>query len=170
MSSFHAKCQPLLPPKPQALRCNGLHRRADTTPTTQRGTLHPSCGTPLAPATGCTHRAHDPPGSAAPTFCASLRCPRRHPTSRIMPSAPSQSSMDAPPPHRPASSRRSKASIPRTLAVCCANGKSPLICPRCGNCVRVLAIITDLSRVGRILRHLIKTGRAPPRHTIAPRH
>jgi hypothetical protein len=28
--------------------------------------------------------------------------------------------------------------------------------------MRVLAVITDLQQVGRILRHLIKTGAAPP--------
>jgi len=50
------------------------------------------------------------------------------------------------------------------------NGESPLICPRCGNSMRVLAIITDPSQVDRILRHLIKIGRAPPGLILAPLH
>jgi hypothetical protein len=58
-------------------------------------TLHPSCGTPLATATGCTHRAHDPPlgrataspGSAVPTSCAFRRFPRSHLRARITPRA-----------------------------------------------------------------------------------
>ena len=38
----------------------------------------------------------------------------------------------------------------------------PLRCTRCGSPMRVLAIITDPQQVLRILRHLIKTGAAPP--------
>ena len=49
-------------------------------------------------------------------------------------------------------------------------GESPLICPRCGKSMRVLAIITDPSQVDRILRHLIKIGRAPPGLICAPLH
>jgi len=72
-----------------------LHRRADTTPATQRGALHPSCGTPLATAAGFTHHAHvpplgratAPPGSAVPTSCAFRRFPRHHLRARITPSA-----------------------------------------------------------------------------------
>ena len=117
--------QPLLPPKPQALRCHGLHRRASTIPPTKRRARHPSCGTPLATATGCTHRAHDPPlgratappGSAAPTSCASLRCLRHHLRAKIPLSAPRPSSMGAPPPHGPASSQNPTAPITRAAAL-----------------------------------------------------
>ena len=41
-------------------------------------------------------------------------------------------------------------------------GVDPLVCPRYGNSMRVLAVITDPSQVERILRHLIKIGRALP--------
>ena len=49
-------------------------------------------------------------------------------------------------------------------------GVNPLICPHCGNSMRVLAVITDPSQVQRILRHLIKIGRAPPGLICAPLH
>ncbi|MGA2381020.1 MAG: transposase [Spirochaetia bacterium] len=49
-------------------------------------------------------------------------------------------------------------------------GADPFTCPRCANSVRVLAIITDPSQVDRILRHLIKIGRAPPGFILAPLH
>jgi hypothetical protein len=65
---------------------------------------------------GCTHRAHDPPGSAAPTSCASLRCSRhRRLTARTAPRTPSRSSIGASPPPGPASSRRSTATIPSSV-------------------------------------------------------
>jgi hypothetical protein len=38
----------------------------------------------------------------------------------------------------------------------------PLICPRCGSQMKLIAVITDPSEVRRILRHLLKIGRAPP--------
>jgi len=38
----------------------------------------------------------------------------------------------------------------------------PLICPRCGSEMKLIAIITNPSEVGTILRHLLKIGRAPP--------
>ncbi len=38
----------------------------------------------------------------------------------------------------------------------------PLICPRCGSEMKVIAVITDAAEVRKTLRHLIKTGRAPP--------
>jgi len=37
-----------------------------------------------------------------------------------------------------------------------------LRCSRCGSPMKVLAVITDAQQVRRILRHLIKTGAAPP--------
>jgi hypothetical protein len=38
----------------------------------------------------------------------------------------------------------------------------PLICPRCGSEMKLIAVITDPPEVRKILRHLIKIGRAPP--------
>ena len=38
----------------------------------------------------------------------------------------------------------------------------PLICPLCGSEMKLVAVITDLSEVRKILRHLIKIGRSPP--------
>jgi Putative transposase len=38
----------------------------------------------------------------------------------------------------------------------------PLMCPRCGSEMKLIAVITDPSEVHTILRHLIKIGRAPP--------
>jgi hypothetical protein len=38
----------------------------------------------------------------------------------------------------------------------------PLRCLRCGSKMKVKAVITDPEQVRRILRHLIKTGAAPP--------
>jgi hypothetical protein len=38
----------------------------------------------------------------------------------------------------------------------------PLVCARCGNPMKVLAVITDPSEVSKILKHLLKIGRPPP--------
>jgi hypothetical protein len=38
----------------------------------------------------------------------------------------------------------------------------PLVCPRCGSPMRILALITEPQQVRKILLHLIKTGKAPP--------
>jgi DNA-directed RNA polymerase subunit RPC12/RpoP len=38
----------------------------------------------------------------------------------------------------------------------------PLRCARCGSKMRVMGVITDPEQVRRILRHLVKTGAAPP--------
>ncbi len=38
----------------------------------------------------------------------------------------------------------------------------PLVCPRCGSQMRVVAVIHDRIEVDRILQHLIKIGRGPP--------
>ena len=38
----------------------------------------------------------------------------------------------------------------------------PLQCAQCGSPMKVLAVIMDPVEVDKILRHLIKTGRAPP--------
>ncbi len=105
---------------------------------------------------GCTHRAHDPPGSAAPTSCAFLRCPRHRLRASIRQAAESI--------------EYGRASSTWARLIAKLYGADPLICPRCGNSMRVLAIITDPSQVDRILRHLIKIGRAPPGLILAPRH
>ncbi len=39
---------------------------------------------------------------------------------------------------------------------------NPLICLRRGSEMKLIAVITDPAEVREILRHLIKTGRAPP--------
>ena len=38
----------------------------------------------------------------------------------------------------------------------------PLLCPRCGSEMRLIAVITDPAEVRTILRHLLKIGSAPP--------
>ena len=38
----------------------------------------------------------------------------------------------------------------------------PLVCPKCGSEMRVIAVIQDSSEIKRILKHLKKIGRAPP--------
>jgi hypothetical protein len=38
----------------------------------------------------------------------------------------------------------------------------PLVCPKCGWEMRVIAVIQDPVEIGDILAHLVKTGRAPP--------
>jgi hypothetical protein len=38
----------------------------------------------------------------------------------------------------------------------------PLVCGRFGSPMRVVAVITEPQQVRKILRHLIKTGKAPP--------
>jgi hypothetical protein len=43
-----------------------------------------------------------------------------------------------------------------------ADSESPLLCPRCGSEMRLIAVITDPAEVRTILRHLLKIGRAPP--------
>ena len=36
------------------------------------------------------------------------------------------------------------------------------MCSKCGSEMRIIAIITDRVEVRKILKHLIKTGKAPP--------
>jgi len=38
----------------------------------------------------------------------------------------------------------------------------PMLCPRCGSQMRLIAVITDPAEVRKILRHLLQIGRAPP--------
>jgi hypothetical protein len=38
----------------------------------------------------------------------------------------------------------------------------PLVCPKCGSEMKVIAVIQDPVEIRHILTHLVKTGRAPP--------
>lgn len=38
----------------------------------------------------------------------------------------------------------------------------PLVCPRCGARLRVIAVIQNPVQISKILNHLVKAGRAPP--------
>lgn len=39
----------------------------------------------------------------------------------------------------------------------------PLVCPRCHSEIRILAVINEPQEIRKILRHLLKIGRSPPR-------
>jgi hypothetical protein len=41
-------------------------------------------------------------------------------------------------------------------------GTDPLICPKCGSHMEIIAIIMEPSETTRILEHLVKIGRSPP--------
>jgi hypothetical protein len=41
-------------------------------------------------------------------------------------------------------------------------GVDPLICPKCGSEMKIIAIIMDPEETKKILHHLIKTGKSPP--------
>ena len=45
-------------------------------------------------------------------------------------------------------------------------GNDPLICPKCQSEMKIIAIILDPQETTKILKHLIKNGRAPPNFTI----
>jgi len=38
----------------------------------------------------------------------------------------------------------------------------PMVCPKCGRDMKVIAVIEDPDELRRILRHLVKIGRPPP--------
>ena len=38
----------------------------------------------------------------------------------------------------------------------------PLVCPKCGAEMKVIAVIEDPDEIKRIIRHLVKIGRSPP--------
>jgi hypothetical protein len=38
----------------------------------------------------------------------------------------------------------------------------PLTCPKCGSEMKVLAVILDPYEIKKILKHLLKTNKAPP--------
>jgi len=46
--------------------------------------------------------------------------------------------------------------------ICRVYEVDPMICPKCGSEMRVMAIITDPLEVNKILNHLLKIGRLPP--------
>jgi hypothetical protein len=41
-------------------------------------------------------------------------------------------------------------------------GVDPLICPKCGSEMNIIAIIMDPEETAKILHHLVKTGKSPP--------
>jgi len=43
----------------------------------------------------------------------------------------------------------------------------PMVCPKCGAEMKVIAIIEDPLEIRRILRHLVKIGRSPPGLNVA---
>ena len=38
----------------------------------------------------------------------------------------------------------------------------PLVCPKCGSEMKVIAVIDDAHEIKHILRYLVKIGRSPP--------
>jgi hypothetical protein len=44
-------------------------------------------------------------------------------------------------------------------------GTDPLICPKCQSEMKIIAIILEPEEITKILKHLIKIGRAPPGKT-----
>jgi hypothetical protein len=63
-------------------------------------------------------------------------------------------------PHLSVSARETRSAWARLIAK--VYEVDPLVCPRCGSKMKVKAVITDPQQLRRILRHLIKTGAAPP--------
>lgn len=41
-------------------------------------------------------------------------------------------------------------------------GTDPLVCPKCGSPMEIIAVIMEPSETSRILKHLVKVGRPPP--------
>ena len=46
-------------------------------------------------------------------------------------------------------------------------GVDPLVCPKCGEKMRILAVITDRQEIRRIMEHL-RRNKAPPFDTVYP--
>ena len=67
---------------------------------------------------------------------------------------------DQPYPDGPITSRESHAAWARLLAK--VYEAYPLVFGRCGSPMHILAVISEPEQVRKILRHLIKTGKAPP--------
>ena len=63
-------------------------------------------------------------------------------------------------PHLSVSQKETRSAWARLIAK--VYEVDPLRCARCGSKMRVMAVITDPQQVRRILRHLVKTGAAPP--------
>jgi hypothetical protein len=112
---------------------------------------------------GCT--LHDPvaPGRASPTSSAWLPTgwtpwswkEQHKPHSALQLGEAHEDKLD-----QSVSAEESSAAWARLLAE--VYEVDPLRCTRCGCQMRVLAVITDPQQVRRILRHLVKTGAAPP--------
>ena len=45
-------------------------------------------------------------------------------------------------------------------------GTDPLVCPHCGSEMKILAIIMEPVEVNKVLKYLVKIGRAPPNFDI----
>ena len=58
------------------------------------------------------------------------------------------------------SSNKNKASWARLITK--IYEVDPLVCPKCGSEMRIIAVITDGYEINKILKHLIKTGKSPP--------
>ena len=58
------------------------------------------------------------------------------------------------------SSNKNKASWARLIAK--IYEVDPLVCPKCGSEMRIIAVITYGYEINKILKHLIKTGKSPP--------
>ncbi len=46
-------------------------------------------------------------------------------------------------------------------------GVDPLVCPKCGSNMKIVSIIMDPEETVKLLKHLLKIGRAPPNLNIA---
>ena len=98
----------------------------------------------------------------------------RHPhIARVAPQGWKESHAEAPPAISAGASR--PQTVPR--AACSSSWArllakvyeiSPLVCPRCGSEMKLIALITDPSQVRKILRHLLKIRRA--RQDCKPHH
>ncbi len=58
------------------------------------------------------------------------------------------------------SAKKSKSTWARLIAK--IYEVDPLVCPKCGSEMKILAFIMDTCEIKKILKHLIKTNKAPP--------
>lgn len=58
------------------------------------------------------------------------------------------------------SEKKSKATWARLIAK--IYEIAPFVCPRCGSEMKILAVIMDPCEIKKILKHLVKTNKAPP--------
>jgi hypothetical protein len=91
-------------------------------------------------------------------YAAVVRARRRHDLEAANPTSPAPEAAHAPEhdtPCRQELRRRWADLIRRVYEI------DPLICPRCGARMRIIAFITDLDEIHKILAHLHRTGRDP---------